>query len=402
MAFIRAILLAGGFRSQHALNGMSPDDQRNTLIVEMTNHSNQSGGSYQAMSDADLAGAGALMVFLRQGAIANAAQLKTMSSDDHRNTVIVNIDRLFNIGQSLQGLPNLELVLMGLGKAAPGSLRPDSYMRGVLMAGGFRTFVQIVQADGDDVRNTLITEVAAHSNQSVASLQALNDDELTGAGAVMVFLLRGGMRTADQLRGVSIDDQRNIAIVEIDGQTRFGAPLQELSSFDLVKTALGMIPKFRWAAFFRGDVGVTGDIVVNGDLLLTGADLAEQFGIDGPSQPGAVVVLSGNDRVRLSDTAYDRKVAGIVSGAGSYRPALVMDRQDGDGRLPLALTGKVWCLADADHGAIAVGDLLTTSATPGHAMVATDPARAFGAVIGKALGGLVAGRALIPVLVSLQ
>jgi hypothetical protein len=81
---------------------------------------------------------------------------------------------------------------------------------------------------------------------------------------------------------------------------------------------------------------------------------------------------------------------------------VVLDSRNGSDRLPLALTGKVWCKVDADYGAVEVGDMLTTSSTPGHAMRATDQARAFGAVIGKALGGLKAGRSLIPVLASLQ
>jgi hypothetical protein len=51
---------------------------------------------------------------------------------------------------------------------------------------------------------------------------------------------------------------------------------------------------------------------------------------------------------------------------------------------------------------VEVGDLLTTSATPGHAMKAADPARAFGAVLGKALGSMREGRALVPILVTLQ
>jgi hypothetical protein len=51
---------------------------------------------------------------------------------------------------------------------------------------------------------------------------------------------------------------------------------------------------------------------------------------------------------------------------------------------------------------IEVGDLLTTSPTPGHAMKATDPVRAFGAVIGKALRALGDGQGLIPILVALQ
>jgi hypothetical protein len=57
---------------------------------------------------------------------------------------------------------------------------------------------------------------------------------------------------------------------------------------------------------------------------------------------------------------------------------------------------------DAQYGAIAVGDLLTTSPTPGHAMKATDQLQAFGAVIGKALRPLGEGQGLIPVLISLQ
>ena len=40
-SYIRGILLAGNFRTQHELNMMTHDDQRNTLIVEMTKHSNQ-------------------------------------------------------------------------------------------------------------------------------------------------------------------------------------------------------------------------------------------------------------------------------------------------------------------------------------------------------------------------
>jgi hypothetical protein len=49
-----------------------------------------------------------------------------------------------------------------------------------------------------------------------------------------------------------------------------------------------------------------------------------------------------------------------------------------------------------------VGDLLTTAPTPGHAMKADDPLKAFGAVIGKALRPLPDGQGLIPVLIALQ
>jgi hypothetical protein len=73
-----------------------------------------------------------------------------------------------------------------------------------------------------------------------------------------------------------------------------------------------------------------------------------------------------------------------------------------DGKFPVALTGRVYCWGDASHGAIEVGDLLTTSTTPGHAMKATDTAKAQGAIIGKAMTTLKSGKGLVLVLVNLQ
>jgi hypothetical protein len=101
-------------------------------------------------------------------------------------------------------------------------------------------------------------------------------------------------------------------------------------------------------------------------------------------------------------SAYDHRSVGVVSGADDYRPGLVLDRQPGGIRRPIALMGKVACKVDADHGAIAAGDLLTSSPTPGHAMRVADRHAAFGAVIGKALRPLAAGQGMIPVLVTLQ
>lgn len=60
------------------------------------------------------------------------------------------------------------------------------------------------------------------------------------------------------------------------------------------------------------------------------------------------------------------------------------------------------CKVDADIAPIDVGDLLTTSATKGHAQKVKEPAKALGAIIGKALGSLKKGKGKIPVLVMLQ
>ena len=60
------------------------------------------------------------------------------------------------------------------------------------------------------------------------------------------------------------------------------------------------------------------------------------------------------------------------------------------------------CKVDADVAPIQVGDLLTTSPTRGHAQRVLDPAKATGAILGKALGSLDKGKGKIPVLVLLQ
>jgi hypothetical protein len=59
-------------------------------------------------------------------------------------------------------------------------------------------------------------------------------------------------------------------------------------------------------------------------------------------------------------------------------------------------------MCDASFGAIAPGDLLTSSDTPGHAMKASDHERSHGCVIGKAMTGLEEGRGLVLVLVNLH
>jgi hypothetical protein len=70
--------------------------------------------------------------------------------------------------------------------------------------------------------------------------------------------------------------------------------------------------------------------------------------------------------------------------------------------IPLAVVGIVPCKVTAENGAIKTGDLLVTSTAPGHAMKGTDRSRMLGAVVGKALEPLAAGRGVIQVLVTLQ
>jgi len=146
------------------------------------------------------------------------------------------------------------------------------------------------------------------------------------------------------------------------------------------------------------------------ELEITGgADLSEQFDIDGLShrvEPGMIVCIDASNpgKLAVSSKAYDRTVAGVVSGAGGVKPGMLMGQSGtvADGEHPVALSGRVYCRVDASQGAIEPGDLITTSNIPGYGMKVADRTRAHGAIIGKAMTGLDAGQGLVLVLVSLH
>lgn len=178
-------------------------------------------------------------------------------------------------------------------------------------------------------------------------------------------------------------------------------------------TGVGILGRGKPAGRFEGDVEVTGDIKL---LNPMNADCAEDFDIlEENVEPGTVMVLTDTGSLRSSHQAYDNKVVGIISGAGGYKPAFILnsfnrseieilkdDKKKNKRRLPISLMGKVFCKVDARQSPIEVGDLLTTSSTRGFAMKAEDPKKSFGAVIGKALGSIKNGFGIIPVLVNLQ
>lgn len=151
---------------------------------------------------------------------------------------------------------------------------------------------------------------------------------------------------------------------------------------------------------------VAGNIFATGDVRLAGADCAEEFPVRERLEPGTVVVIGENGELEASSQPYDTRVAGILSGAATLKPGIVLGKipsgEPTGTRMPLALAGTAYCNADGDFGPIRIGDLLTTSPTSGHAMKVSDPSRAFGAVIGKAMQPLAEGRGLILVLITLQ
>jgi len=159
---------------------------------------------------------------------------------------------------------------------------------------------------------------------------------------------------------------------------------------------------------WSGDVWVSNNLSTATLTIRGGSDLAEPFNISsaqGEVPEGAVVVIDEQNpgHLKLSDSAYDTHVAGVVSGAKGINPGIQM-HQEGllDGGKNVALTGRVYVQADASNGAIHPGDLLTTSSTPGYAMKVSDHAHAAGAILGKAMTGLSEGKGMVLVLVTLQ
>jgi hypothetical protein len=119
--------------------------------------------------------------------------------------------------------------------------------------------------------------------------------------------------------------------------------------------------------------------------------------------PGSVLIIDPDSpgKLTLSEMPYDTKVAGIVAGANGLGSGVRLGVGDFDH--DVALAGRVFCNVDATDAGVEPGDLLTTSATAGHAMKALDQGRSHGAILGKAMQKLEKGRkGRILVLVTLH
>jgi hypothetical protein len=151
---------------------------------------------------------------------------------------------------------------------------------------------------------------------------------------------------------------------------------------------------------------VNGTTRTHSIVITGGADLAEPFSMGSAAiEAGAVVVIDEDHpgRLKLSTEPYDTRVAGVVSGANGIHPGIALHQQGAlEGDRNVALSGRVYVKADACNGTIKPGDLLTTSANPGHAMKVTDHVRAPGAILGKAMSALNEGTGLVLVLVTLE
>src|SRR5262245_27949165 len=113
------------------------------------------------------------------------------------------------------------------------------------------------------------------------------------------------------------------------------------------------------------DVSIAGNVTVAGNIAAKYQDVAEWVPTLKKISPATVVIIdpSHDNHVLPASTPYDQRVAGVVS----ERPGLLLG-EGGDDQVKVAHSGRVKVKVDASYGAIAAGDLLVTSATPGYAM----------------------------------
>jgi hypothetical protein len=234
----------------------------------------------------------------------------------------------------------------------------------------------------------------------------------TGAGASYIDFLRDSTANGQQPRRFRIVGDNDFA-----GFTSFSLGMVTNHPLRFVTNDL---ERLRISA--DGNVGIGTpnpnakldvDGTVRGRMIevIGGSDVAEPYHVAPRGEvkpvPGMVVCIDSTKigQMKVAGRAYDKTVAGILSGANGIQPGITL-RQEGtvaDGTLPVASIGRVWCWCDADaNGAIEAGDMLTTSDTPGHAMRVTDHNQANGAIIGKAMSSLPSGKGLVLVLVSLK
>jgi hypothetical protein len=226
------------------------------------------------------------------------------------------------------------------------------------------------------------------------------------------------LRVVDSTGTIAVGSQGGFMRMQTDGTNILF--LNTGNAFAPVKASVG---KFEGTgtSYFTGNVGIgttnpTHTLEVNGSANITGSitggtinatyqDVAEWVPAIHALPAGTVVVLnpSQSNQVMASTSAYDTRVAGVIS----EKPGLALGVAGTDKAL-VATTGRVKVKVDATHAPIHVGDLLVTSDVEGVAMksmpldLGGTPIHRPGTLIGKALEPLEKGMGEILVLLSLQ
>ena len=152
-----------------------------------------------------------------------------------------------------------------------------------------------------------------------------------------------------------------------------------ITTYGTLNVSNGTLQTLSLSTGATGTTGyITGDWRLNAGSKLqsTYADLAEHYEGDQEYEPGTVLIFGGDKEVTTTTTMNDTRSAGVVT----TNPAYIMNQEQKGIKVCIALAGRVPCKV---IGRVKKGDMITTSATAGYAVRATEPK--LGAVIGKAL-----------------
>jgi len=274
---------------------------------------------------------------------------------------------------------------------------------------------------------------------------ALEGFKGTGKGTILAFVQRGHYtptsllsetqqaqaRLADDVAARTPDPATGVQVMPAHLQVVLDGSGEEEARFSVFRDGRAEEPR---AEVFRVDE--RGDVWAQGAFRPRSMDVAETFRVSEPVEPGDVLVMQSEPagRCAKSRQAADPAVVGVVASdpgvlLGGDMSRVLSESPDLGGELEaarrandrkaertvwaemerrfkvthaaVALTGTVGVKVDAAYGAIATGDLLVASPTPGHAMRAPSPAPE-GAVIGKALEPFAGGAGTIRMAVMLR
>jgi len=208
---------------------------------------------------------------------------------------------------------------------------------------------------------------------------------------------------------------RNIGVIKNNGNVGIGTinPSATLEVHGNESDLLALYdPALPGDAKFRvekdGDVYADGTYYCSDGQFHTGyADMAERINTSEWVEPGNVVEIDPEHPgfFRKSSSPYSTKVAGIISTS----PGVILGNSFNeatddweDNRPVLAIAGRVPLQVTTENGPIRIGDLLVSSSIPGYAMRCSDPQKAMGTVVGKAMEPLEEGIGVIVVQAMLR
>ena len=222
-----------------------------------------------------------------------------------------------------------------------------------------------------------------------------------GAGTRVLRLASGENDGSVAGHGIaSFYNEHGIRTIKIDGQAGFGDHAH-ITMWDGSSSSSSIQ--------INSNFGGTGNSRIVTDVLQIagGSDLCEGFDISGEEKisPGMLVSIDphGKGTLQITNEKYDKKFAGIVSGANGINPGMIMNQEASiaSGNQSIALAGRVYVYASTEGGTIQPGDLLTSSSTPGYAMKSNHAKKSQGAIIGKAMT-TIDENGFVLVLVNLQ